>query len=231
VKEGWYEDPSDRHDYRWFSSGSPTDLVRDGLITSSDPISITEPAAFEAMELKRPPDPARLHGAWISRAAAAVVAVFFAAIAWAGYWWLTSSVPPARPVSYLLTARSSLVFIQWHEATSSGDLTGTITYANLSGRPPAETVAVESNHLTGQWSPGGEIDNDIDPSVSLNVLDGNFASGTFQGSKLVFNDPGGAGSGGSTYVFVRSDPAAYNAALRALTAQVQRANKLAASRH
>jgi hypothetical protein len=22
-KEGWYEDPSDLHDYRWFSEGSP----------------------------------------------------------------------------------------------------------------------------------------------------------------------------------------------------------------
>jgi hypothetical protein len=27
VKEGWYEDPASRHEYRWFSDGVPTDLV------------------------------------------------------------------------------------------------------------------------------------------------------------------------------------------------------------
>lgn len=56
IKEGWYEDPSDRHEYRWFSQGKPTDLVKDGTATSRDPISITDAADFESMALARSPD-------------------------------------------------------------------------------------------------------------------------------------------------------------------------------
>ncbi len=56
VKEGWYEDPARRHEYRWFSAGTPTDLVRDGAGTSRDPLSITDLSGYQAMELGRPPD-------------------------------------------------------------------------------------------------------------------------------------------------------------------------------
>jgi hypothetical protein len=33
VKQGWYQDPAGRHEYRWFSDGTPTDLIRDGSAT------------------------------------------------------------------------------------------------------------------------------------------------------------------------------------------------------
>lgn len=33
---GWFKDPYERHDARWFSNGAPTSLVRDGLETSTD---------------------------------------------------------------------------------------------------------------------------------------------------------------------------------------------------
>ena len=56
VKEGWYEDPADRHEYRWFSLGTPTDLVRDGSQTSRDPISMSDPEIFHSMDLAQPPD-------------------------------------------------------------------------------------------------------------------------------------------------------------------------------
>lgn len=55
-KEGWYEDPAERHEYRWFSDGVPTDLVRDGRETSRDEISIRDPEVYRSMELGRPPD-------------------------------------------------------------------------------------------------------------------------------------------------------------------------------
>ena len=35
--EGWYIDPYGRHEARWFSDGTPTDLVRDRGVTSDDP--------------------------------------------------------------------------------------------------------------------------------------------------------------------------------------------------
>jgi hypothetical protein len=56
VKQGWYEDPADRHEYRWFSQGAPTDLVKDGGETSRDPISISDPDVFQSMDLTQPPD-------------------------------------------------------------------------------------------------------------------------------------------------------------------------------
>jgi len=56
VREGWYEDPERRHQYRWFSQGSPTDLVMDNHETSQDPISVTDPAVYASMDLAEPPD-------------------------------------------------------------------------------------------------------------------------------------------------------------------------------
>ena len=60
VKEGWYEDPAGRHEYRWFSVGAPTDLVRDGPATGHDPISMADPALFDDIHLEGPPDTAPL---------------------------------------------------------------------------------------------------------------------------------------------------------------------------
>jgi hypothetical protein len=34
--EGWFSDPFSRHEARWFSSGRPTFLVRDGHVESHD---------------------------------------------------------------------------------------------------------------------------------------------------------------------------------------------------
>jgi hypothetical protein len=55
VREGWYEDPARRHEYRWFSAGTPTELVRDGSGTSRDPLSVTDPSLYQTKELGRPP--------------------------------------------------------------------------------------------------------------------------------------------------------------------------------
>jgi hypothetical protein len=55
-KQGWYEDPSSRHEYRWFSEGLPTALVADGQANSQDPIDIDDIEAYRDMELAQPPD-------------------------------------------------------------------------------------------------------------------------------------------------------------------------------
>jgi hypothetical protein len=36
-EEGWYTDPFRLHERRWFSDGSPTELVGDGGIEATDP--------------------------------------------------------------------------------------------------------------------------------------------------------------------------------------------------
>jgi hypothetical protein len=35
--QGWYRDPYQVHEDRWFSSGQPTKLVRDGAVEAYDP--------------------------------------------------------------------------------------------------------------------------------------------------------------------------------------------------
>ena len=37
TEEGWYSDPYGVHEHRWFSDGTPTNLVRDQGRTSQDP--------------------------------------------------------------------------------------------------------------------------------------------------------------------------------------------------
>jgi hypothetical protein len=119
-----------------------------------------------------------------------------------------------------------MVFVHWHQPTSSGAIRGTITFANLAGKPPAETVTVESTPFTGQLSPGAS-GPDYYPSISLTVSGQDFGSGTFQNGKLVLNVPNDGDLRGSTYVLVRCGSASYGAALQKLTAQKQRANKMA----
>jgi hypothetical protein len=38
VTEGWGADPTRRHEQRWISAGTPTALVRDGLVEGHDPM-------------------------------------------------------------------------------------------------------------------------------------------------------------------------------------------------
>jgi hypothetical protein len=51
--EGWYTDPFARHEARWMSEGAPTDLVRDGDVEATDPVTPNE--AFKM-------DPVRIEG-------------------------------------------------------------------------------------------------------------------------------------------------------------------------
>jgi hypothetical protein len=61
VRQGWYQDPAGRHEFRWFSQGFPTDLVKDAGETSRDTIEIGEDApAYESMDLVEPADNGRL---------------------------------------------------------------------------------------------------------------------------------------------------------------------------
>lgn len=65
---GWYKDPYHAHEFRWFSGGNPTHLVRDGGVTSSDdppaepftgPLVAPDdvPVRNETMRAGRPPEP------------------------------------------------------------------------------------------------------------------------------------------------------------------------------
>lgn len=61
VKQGWYQDPAGRHEFRWFSEGAPTDLVMDAHETSRDAAGIVEDAAaYASMDLAEPSDDGRL---------------------------------------------------------------------------------------------------------------------------------------------------------------------------
>ncbi len=42
--DGWYADPYGRHEARWMSGGTPTELVRDRGVQSYDPPPDEEPS-------------------------------------------------------------------------------------------------------------------------------------------------------------------------------------------
>jgi hypothetical protein len=50
TAEGWYRDPTGRHEQRWFSDGAPTALVRDGELDARDQLN-----EHEAEQLKGAP--------------------------------------------------------------------------------------------------------------------------------------------------------------------------------
>jgi hypothetical protein len=166
---------------------------------------------------------------WVWWAVAGVVAAW---VVWTAYHlWPTPSGLPSGPASYLLATRADLVFVQWQEPTSEGAITGTITIASLVGKPPAETVDVQSSyHFTGDlyYQPLSVGDR---PSISIDdvILNGvkGWLAGTFHNGKLIIQIPQATGNGYSTDVLARSDVTAFNAALRMLTARSHRADKLA----
>ena len=65
--EGWYRDPYLVHEDRWFSSGQPTKLVRDGGVDSYDPppegppetelVEARDSRATDGSDLRRADDP------------------------------------------------------------------------------------------------------------------------------------------------------------------------------
>jgi hypothetical protein len=63
-EEGWYIDPFGRHEARWISNGTPTELVRDGAVESQDP---PPPASVEG-ELQRVSESPQADGGDLKRA-------------------------------------------------------------------------------------------------------------------------------------------------------------------
>jgi hypothetical protein len=65
--EGWYRDPYLVHEDRWFSSGQPTQLVRDGGVEAYDPppagppkaelVEARHEASSDSSDLRRADDP------------------------------------------------------------------------------------------------------------------------------------------------------------------------------
>ena len=62
APEGWYTDPHGRHEPRWMSAGTPTRVVRDGEVESSDepdeapsvtPMRIVTEVGADAPDLRR----------------------------------------------------------------------------------------------------------------------------------------------------------------------------------
>jgi hypothetical protein len=58
--EGWFTDPFGRHEARWMSGDTPTDLVRDGRAEGHDPVpdepSLANPVRVEYVEQDNEPD-------------------------------------------------------------------------------------------------------------------------------------------------------------------------------
>lgn len=61
VAQGWYPDPTRRHQLRWFSAGEPTDLVQDGGVEGHDLLGEYERRRLRELE---PMDEAQKRHLW-----------------------------------------------------------------------------------------------------------------------------------------------------------------------
>lgn len=156
---GWHPDPYGRHELRYFSSGGPTSMVRDGEVTSSDPVPGAQPAGAG----ERPPSVAatpsgaperstRRKGAFAVAFAVVVVAALVAMIVgFTGGGHPSSKVHSGAELASLVQAATNKTL---GERTADMTLTGNVT------------VAARSIPISGS----GEIDfrND-DAIMSVNV--------------------------------------------------------------
>jgi hypothetical protein len=143
-----------------------------------------------------------------------------------GFWkWTAPSCAPSAAASYLAKGPTNVVYVQWHQPSSSKTITGAISLVSLWGKPPAEHMSVESHHFTGQLL-GCSGPGNISITMRINDLSlKDSLAGAFQDGKLVLHDESEPTLSGAIYIMVRSDPAAYNAAVRTLAAKRLRANK------
>lgn len=115
------------------------------------------------------------------RAAALVVAALVGGLA-------GCSTSPTH-VSYLYRSPGSSVLVQW-QASGSGHLTGTVTGAALTGKPPHEDVSSSSAALTGTVS-----GSSVDLTLTTDISAGSFAPtrrgllGTLKGGTLTLQIP------------------------------------------
>jgi hypothetical protein len=62
LAEGWFHDPYDLHEARWYSVGAPTSLVRDGALVGQDPAP-EEPCTCPLVPVEDAGDPSDLRRA------------------------------------------------------------------------------------------------------------------------------------------------------------------------
>ncbi|MBU9763095.1 DUF732 domain-containing protein [Mycobacterium sp. TNTM28] len=96
VSTGWRPDPTARHEGRYFVTGHPTNRVRDGRSTSSDPVG--GQMLPDYLELPS----AGIRSTWLGTTAAAVIIVLTAAVVWV--LLVAGRRPPPPPEAGYLSA-------------------------------------------------------------------------------------------------------------------------------
>ncbi len=123
--------------------------------------------------------------------------------------------------SYLAVSNSKVAFIHW-QASSRGDLRGTITYRNVGGIAPAEKMSVTSAPFTGTIR-GNSVRLTFGTLYFLHTG----ADGTLSGGRLTLHLPGSDGAIRQV-TFSQSDVTSYHSAITSLHRTVGHANQLAA---
>ena len=130
-----------------------------------------------------------------------------------------TSTDLAAPVGsgYLATTPLSVIFIQWNQTGTA--TAGVAQMASVEGRPPTQTIAVETTAVTGQIN-GSDVYVDFEGVTQ--------AFGRTEGEGFILDFPQPDGSLASV-TFRKASAQDYNDALAALRTGIESANPAAPS--
>lgn len=141
VSTGWRPDPTARHEGRYFVTGHPTNRVRDGRATSSDPVGgRTLP---DYLELPKP----GIRSTWLATGAATIIIVMTAAVVWV---LLVASrrTPPPPETGYLAALRDAGLSDQFNSDANAVAHGRQVCRHLEDGEPqqgsPADKIAVDT---------------------------------------------------------------------------------------
>ncbi len=184
--QGWYADPFGLHEFRYFSAGVPTRLVRDGTVESYDelpgrlwllPEVVAEPSALRMDSDGSRADPARPvrprrrglpHTAVVVVSAVAVVA---ALAIWAGRGPTSkagSASPRDRLAAFVIRSARKTLAQQTADFTVQGSVDTGSTEVGLHGYG-REDFAANTSAMNMSWSSAGTTVVESDIATSKDV--------------------------------------------------------------
>jgi hypothetical protein len=140
------------------------------------------------------------------------------------------------PSYFLASDNTAVLLVEWGPV-SGGSASGTITYDDLTGTAPDESVGVDNTPMTIRWLQmvRGFVSFQstsvtISPGALYDVFGGSKIPGTLSGDTLTLNPLPGASAGlRSAHVLMAASSQQYNAAVGKLQSEVTNDNNTAAN--
>jgi hypothetical protein len=140
------------------------------------------------------------------------------------------------PAYFLARSNTAVLLVEWGPV-SGGSASGSITYDDLTGTAPGESVGLDNTPMAISWArilsglvsfQGSSVT--IRPGALYDVFGGSSIPGTLSGDTLTLNPPRDASASlRSVHVLTAASPQQYNAAVEELQTEVTNDNNAAAN--